>query len=205
VSLYQLRKETGVCTSCGGPPAPDSLLCETHRDAARASKRRWWRKATSRYRRAKVCVHCGGSRLRGDTSCLRCRVVRNRLSKVTPPEAVTVAKSVRLAAATRTHADGRERYHGQQRRGQQTHAALNRQDIQMASESFAAFRTALALLDSDEAKAWPRGERQHFAAAAASHGERVGRHLDDVLERIGHFGQVAAPLAVPGKSRKLGA
>lgn len=100
-----------------------------------------------------------------------------------------VDKSERIAARTVKEADGRTRYRGQQRRGQQTHAQLNMQDLGWARDSFEAFAAGVKLLSSDEAKEWRREERAQVTAATANQGERSGRHVDDILERLGHFKQ----------------
>jgi hypothetical protein len=191
-TLYEDRKLAGLCTRCGGPAADDSSLCAKHRDDQRGRTARTMARIRAARVEAGLCVWCPGTRptkvAAGETSCLACRIRRRR---VKPLGGVhnDVHKHERIAARTATHADGRTRYHGQQRRGQQTHAQLNAQDVEMASECFDSFKAGLALIESAEVKALPRVQRDDVKAATAHQGERVGRHIDAVLERLGHFKQ----------------
>jgi len=172
----------------------DSLHCAPHRIAERAYKAKWAKKRRKQARRARRCPDCprDAARLKPGERiwCKAHRIARNRISALYICGVENhVEKSERIAAATRTHEDGRTRFHGQQRRGQQAHAQLNRQDLEMADQSYTAFKVGVTLLGADEAKVWPRGEVERVKAATASQGERATRHVDDVLERLGHFKQ----------------
>lgn len=189
---YQQLKEQALCAQgCGAPAADDHELCPAHRDAKRDRQAKWVQRKRKRLRRQRRCGDCQCELKPGERIwCTAHRIRRNRVSALRVADVdVSVDKSERVAAATREHADGRTRYHGQQRRGQQTHAQLNRQDVGMAESCFEAFKAGIQLLGSDEVKAWPRGERNAVTKATANQGERCGRHIDDVLERIGHFQQ----------------
>ncbi len=173
--------------------AEDSSYCATHRDADRKHKREWRARQRRRRARNKECRDCGEKLGVGERIwCKEHRIARHRVSALRPaPGGVAsgVEKSERVAAATRKHADGRTRFHGQQRRGQQTHAQLNKQDVVMADSCFDAFKAGIDLLGGEQAATWSRGERERVAKATANQGERTSRHIDDVLERLGHFKQ----------------
>lgn len=125
----------------------------------------------------------------GGTSCLGCRVRRNRVPETLAGVYTVVDKEHRIASRTVTHSDGRTRYHGRGRRGQQTHAELNAQDLDMADESYRAFRAGVKLLGSAEAKTWTRAELESVRNATAHQGQRTSDSIDPILERIGHFKQ----------------
>lgn len=184
------------CTRCGGEPADDSSLCPAHRDDERARKRLWMAKVRKQRQRHRRCRYCGGPRRLREKSCLACRVRRNRLSALRVRVRQGHDRAEQIAAATRQDADGRTRYHGQGRRGNQTHAALNRQDVGHAERAFVAFKVGVALLDTDEVRLLPLVQRDDLKSAAAHQGQRVGRHIADVLVRLGH--------ARPGPARGHG-
>jgi hypothetical protein len=186
--IYQERKEAGLCTRCGAPAADGSQFCEVHLDADRAYKKKYARKMRRRHQRAKVCLECGATRRKGDKLCLKCRVRRNRLSVVALPGVENrVEKSDRIAAMTATHADGRTRYHGQGRRGQQPRAQLNAQDLGFARAALAAGEAGLQMLDTPEVRALPRIQREDVKHAALHQLGRAIGHIEDVQERMGHF------------------
>jgi hypothetical protein len=193
-AAYSERKAAAVdasrCLRCTNPPAEDSLLCLPHLESDRKYKRDWAAKRRRKRRRAKECGDCGEP-LRGGARiwCKAHRIQRNLLRALLARGGVdiSVEKSERIAARTVTHEDGRTRHHGQGRRRQQTHAQMNRQDVLMASKCYGAFKVGIELLGSEEAKTWHRGERERFTKATASQGESLVGHIDDILERIGHF------------------
>ncbi|HEU4727668.1 MAG TPA: hypothetical protein VFT22_07260 [Kofleriaceae bacterium] len=125
----------------------------------------------------------------GSTSCLPCRIRRHRIRSADGGvnTGVNQGREARIAARTVTHSDGRTRYHGQSRRGQQPAAQLNQQDAELAAECFATFREGLALIETDDVKALPRVQRDGVKSAVAHQGDRAIRHIEDVLERLGHF------------------
>lgn len=140
------------------------------------------------------CVKCHVDNVRkvwpvGSDTCLACRVLRQKIRKADGTRDKELDKSDQIAAATRTHEDGRTRYHGQGKRGQQPQAQLNRQDLGMARKALDAGEQGLGLLETDEVKALPRIQRADVKQAAAHQLDRATRHIDDVLERIGHFGK----------------
>lgn len=197
-AAYQARKavsaETGQCIrpGCKVDATEDSLHCATHLMAERAYKAKWAKRRRKQARRARRCPDCPQTAPRLKPTeriwCTAHRIARNRISALHAGGVENhVEKSVRIALATHKDPTNRTRYHGQQRRGPQTHAQLNAQDVGMADQSYQAFKAGLTLIGSDEAKTWTRGERERVVAATANQGERACRHVDDVLERLGHF------------------
>jgi hypothetical protein len=186
---YQQRKVQSLCTraGCSAPASEESSLCEPHHRAAKERAKAGMRKLRRRRKREHCCVHCGGPRKPRTRSCLACRVRRNRVHPQRSGVTDDVNKTERVASQTRTHEDGRTRYHGQGKRGQQPKTQLNLQDGRLARDRFDAFHAGVMLLASDEAKTWTQGQRESVEKATASCGESASRHIDDVLERLGHF------------------
>ena len=193
---YLDRKSIGRCVQdgCDREAAPDINRCIMHHRRALKSA------AESAARRREVrladglCVRCPVGNVRkvwpatSDT-CLACRVLRRRIRKADGTRDKELDRDAAIAAATRTHEDGRTRYHGQGKRGQQPQAQLNRQDIGMARRAIDAGEQGLELLETEEVRALPRIQRSDVKQAAAHQLDRATRHIDDVLERLGHFGK----------------
>jgi len=203
LAAYSVRKEssadTGECLrpGCDDAAADGSDFCAPHRDAKRDSDRAYRKRLRRRRRRLKLCRDCG-VKLRKATAtlpaekiwCTEHRIRRGRLTLVrsaSPGVETVVEKSERIARATREHDDGRTRYHGQGKRGQQPQAQLNRQDIEKAEAALAAGRAGLQHAETEEVKALPRIQREDVKREAAHLLDLATRHIDDVLERIGHF------------------
>jgi hypothetical protein len=173
-------------------------MCQRHYRMQKRFRNASMQRRREARRAAGLCVWCPGDRpapaTEGSTSCLACRIARRRVREDDEGVKPDVSpRADRIAARTGKDKDGRTRYRGQPRRGQQTHAALNAQDVVMAVESFDAFRAGVAILGSAEAEVMHRAERERVKAETANQGERVGRHIDDVLERLGHFRQRHGP------------
>lgn len=101
-------------------------------------------------------------------------------------------KSRRIASRTLTGEDGRTRYHGQDRRGQQTHAQLDAQDLGFARREITRGESGLEVYAAEVAKskagdpeAMPRIQRDGLRSDAVGYLERASRHLEDVVERHG--------------------
>lgn len=188
MSVYLERQQAGQCvygTSCTQPLAPGSDLCERHLRRERKRKAKAEIARHERNREKGLCAFC-------DTPSETYRCLAHAIKHgQTPRMAIGVAtaadRAAQIAARTRTHADGRTRYHGQQKRGQQPMAQLNRQDLEMAESAFADFKRAVAVTDTDEFKRMPVIQREAARAAVAGLGDLTCRHIDDVLERLGHF------------------
>lgn len=205
---YQARKDhqadTLVClrSGCGAPAADDSAYCTPHRDAQRAADRQYRKRIRRRRKRLKLCRDCG-AQLRPATAtkpaekiwCTGDRLKRNRINalRLVAGVDIGVEKTERIAAATRKDDDGRIRYRGQMKRGQQPRPQLNRQDLGMAKECFHAFAAGIELLATDDARTWPSGDRESVEKATANRGARAQRHVGDILERLGHFQQRHGP------------
>lgn len=169
-------------------------MCVRHHRADKRASRAYKKRVRDDRRVAGLCIWCPVAKVTkatpGSTSCLPCRIVRNRVRAADgggQQVVHQVDRDAAIAAATRKDPDGRTRYHGQQRRGQQTHAQLNAQDLRMATDSWEAFCAGVQILGTEDAKAWHRQQREDVKKATASQGERLSGHVDDILERLGHF------------------
>ena len=124
-----------------------------------------------------------------------CRIRRNRYRR---PVGGVENRLDKVAAATRTHADGRTRYHGQQKRGQQPKWQLNEQDLKHVTADFEQFRDGIALLASEEARKRHKSDYQREEFAVAHVGKRMTRRTQDILDRLeGQKRVVAAPRPKP--------
>lgn len=182
-----------MCTRCGKRPALDgSELCQKHlkdkrkRDSSYRERQREKRKA------ANLCIWCPQSRPpvklpEGQATCIACRISHRRFSSTVEVVGNDVDRAARIAARTKTHADGRTRYHGQPRRGQPPRDQLDAQDLRMAKGCMEAFELGLAELQTEAVKAAPRVQRDSAHSTVLHEGERVIGHLEDILERHGHW------------------
>src|SRR5262249_16771748 len=154
-ATYDERKaitaDTGQCVmaGCTDPATADSLKCVGHRDEARKSNREYRARQRKRRRRLGQCLDCA-KKLRPGLKperiwCTRHRIARNRFKAMERGGGVRtgVDKFARIASRTVKGEDGRTRYHGQERRGQQTHAQLDEQDIGFARREIDRGETAL--------------------------------------------------------------
>ena len=90
----------------------------------------------------------------------------------------------KIAAATRTGVDGRTRYHGQQKRGQQPKWQLNEQDLKHVTADFEQFRDGIQMLASDEARKRHKSDYQREELAVAHVGKRMARRTKDIVDRL---------------------
>jgi len=194
VSPYQQRLEQGACTygRCKRAPADGSDLCRRHLRKRRKRQAEWFAAKSARRITAKLCVWCpeSGPPRPADgpgNSCKQCRVRRNRIRDAEHGAAGVDNRTDRIASRTKKHADGRTRYHGQPRRGGLAKSHLNRQDIELARECFDTLAEGLQMIETDDVKRLPRIQRDGVVSAVAHQGDRTVRHLEDILERLGHF------------------
>lgn len=194
LSSYQARKESARCTveGCRRKACDRSSRCLKHYRAHKRADRAWRQRQRDARRAAGECIDCPPDRIaratEGSSRCLACRVKRRglRASDGGVGQGVDPDRSTQIAAATRKHADGRVRYHGQQKRGQQPKAQLNLQDLRHARQDFDGMAAGLELL-AEQGQDLHRGERERVEGATASLGERASGRIDDILERLGHF------------------
>lgn len=199
---YQARKESARCTltGCRRAASDRSSLCLKHYRAHKRTDRAWRAKRRDARRAAGECVDCPGDRparaTAGSSRCLACRIRRKglkaadratRVARLGSDDGVVQGvdqRAAAIAAATRRHADGRTRYHGQQKRGQQPKAQLNRQDLRHVREDFEAFAAGIEIL-AERGGEMHRGERERVEGATASRGVSASGRMDDILERLG--------------------
>lgn len=187
--LVQKRLEDGICKRnyCGKLVADGSAHCPAHWEDEKRYKRTWAAKRRRAFKRRegqRKCKRCGTPR-RPYKPCTGCAIERDQVEKLKlPPETADTEKAARIAAATWVDPDGRVRYRGKMRRGQQPHSELNTQDLQWAEECYRAFKAGVRLLDDPSTKDWDREERARVKAATANQGERAARHIGDVVQRL---------------------
>jgi len=160
-------------------------------DAAAKQRKRDERRAEG------LCIWCPGDKPQraseaGGSSCLACRIRRGRIRDAEGGVSLDVYRKQReqqIAGATRRDDDGRTRYFGQQKRGQQPKQQLNMQDLAHVAEDFEAFSEGVRLLAAPETQKMHRSDIARAEAEVAIVGDRMNRRTDDILERLGHFKQ----------------
>lgn len=191
---YRDRKihEPPICArpGCLAGPADDSDLCPAHRDDKRRRQRESVAAARAKLRRRRLCAGgCGRKSAR--YRCPRCRIVVGRAP------VGRVARGVDNSARIRKGEDGRTRYHGQGRRGRQTHANLDDQDLEDAIKMLEQARIAIAYAASPEVKSWGRIAQADAMRAALSKVALGIRLAEEPLERHRYHAELAAAAPRP--------
>lgn len=173
-TLYQERKESGLCTRCGVPAPDGDQLCETHRRYAKAATATSIRRLRAKRRRAKRCISCGRSSKRAQ--CLACLV---KLGRVPKRDRLGGNPSVNQ---TRVDKDGRTRFHGTGKRGREY---IHDQDIRDLKDAIASATRALE--GAQAYAALPDGvrreERRAVMMAYQSQAHLAERFLEEVTTR----------------------
>lgn len=169
-------------------------MCVKHHKAHKRRNRESAQRRRDARRESGLCVYCPGKRparsVAGGTSCLACRIRRNRLGGVPGAgvgNAVCNDRAARVAAATVKGADGRLRYHGQKKRGMQPAIQLDDQDVGYARDVLESGQTGLHLYEEAVEARAPRFQRDDIKSAALHQINRAIGHLENVLERRGFF------------------
>lgn len=188
---YRERKlyDPPICAraGCALPPADDSDLCAVHRDYARERSREAHKRKRRTNRRRRLCAYCPAPSK--TYACAACTV---RLKRT--PRAVNNTVNNTVADRTRTGADGRTRYHGQERRGRQSNADLSEQDLAEASAEieragidFASTlkqaKRDLAFAHGPSVSELPAAQRRAVLVAALARVDLARRILEELLER----------------------
>lgn len=179
VSLYQKRLEQSRCTRCGVEVSSGNELCDEHAEDKRARQKRWQAEERVRRRTLGLCLYCPKSggiapAVDGGSSCLRCRVQRNRLRSSN-----RVQGPIDTAATKQTATC----YRRKGKRGRQSRLELDAQDLRQAREMLIAAERGLGVLDTDEFRSMGWAERTKIEVAACSHVDRAMRFLAEVLAR----------------------
>lgn len=173
-------------------------MCDRHYESAKRRARESMARKRATRRAGKLCIWCPGNdpapATPGSTACLPCRIRRRRIKLSDGGVNGGVnERRLAIAAATRKDSDGRTRYHGQSKRGQQPKWQLNLQDMRHVREDCDTFQQALRTLASPEAQRMHASDRSEVELAAAHVGARMTRRTGDILERLGHFQQRHGP------------
>ena len=195
--LYLEKKVAQLCTyhRCKCAPAEGAQLCPRHLRKQRKRDARYKARLRARRRHAGQCAFCPAKSK--TYRCMAC-VIKAGFA---PRKSVqsSVDKSARIAARTVMHGDGRTRYHGQARRGQQSRAQLDEQDLADAIARLQRAKDGLAAARSPEAQLLPRIQREEAERAALAQLELAGRFLDDVGERNSRLN---GPVRIPASGRR---
>lgn len=189
-----------LCAQCSKAPAADgSDLCALHWEAKKERQAAWALGRYHRLRKKKLCGKCG----KVPSKTPYCKACLRRMGRVASARDLDtdLDKRARIAAATRAHEDGRTRYHGQKKRGNQPHAQLDAQDRESAQRQIAAGFARLEAYRGPEVQALPRIQRESVKRQALQEIDHGSRFLEDVLERNGHFNDAPAMVRTNGKRR----
>ncbi len=208
-SDYQARKLSRRCTrdGCKRQARDDSQLCTKHLRRKKQTDSEWINRKRAERRAAGLCIWCPGSNpapaTPDSTACLPCRIKRRRIKVSDGGVGGVVGRSAAIAAATSrdmTGPNGRVRYRGQQKRGQQPKWQLNLQDVRHVRRDFETFEQAIKMLAEPAARQMHASDRERAERETAGVGESMTRRTGDILERLGHFQQRHGPR--PGESAR---
>ncbi len=181
---YLARKVNGRCTrpGCRRRASGESVLCHGHRQAAISYQNRYNRR---KRKNRKVCLDCPRKTGEG-RYCIRCasRRTARRPRKIRAGEKAGEKKAA-IERRTSLDADGRSRFHGQERRGQQPRAQLDKKDIQDAIAALVQADAALDMVRSPGNATLPRMQIKEAVDAVLYVGALGCRLFGDVLLRNG--------------------
>jgi hypothetical protein len=186
--VYQQRKQAGLCLWCGSESAvEDSGFCVRHQRLTREYNRKYARQTRSERRAAGLCAICGAVPSE-KYRCLKCALRDGRITLAGVDVGVEKKRVQgwderlernRGATSGYTH----KRYHGQARRGRQTVAALDDQDLTDALKRIEKARAGLAIARSEEMQQLPRIQRENAIREALSQADHGIRFAEEVLDR----------------------
>jgi hypothetical protein len=137
----------------------------------------------------RLCLRCGSKRVLGEEHCTKCLVLRGAALARAADKRVD-NKRDRIADRTTIDADGRSRYRGQAKRGRQSVAQVDEQDLRYALESIQKAKDGLAFVAALP-PGMPRVQKQDAIHAALSLADQGARFIDEVLGRHNYFGDIA--------------
>ena len=190
VTLYQQRKESGLCTRCGTQAVDGAQLCAPHLKNARQRTKLAMDKRRVARAKAGCCVDCGRRAEKGATKlaprCKACRIAAGRFKRTVVNKSVN-SRTADLAAATRISTlggeEGRTRYYGKQKRGAPALAVTNADAGREITKQVATAVLADQLADSPDVAALPRLQRIETRDAAGGVWLLAARMIRDHLVR----------------------
>lgn len=191
LSKYEQRKLDGVCTRCGAEPAQEesSLGVRCHgymKNAQRRSKR----SKRAIWKRKKLCGQCGKKRRPGGKLCPACSVrfgatprplVQHYVEHDADPAVAGWKETIEQSPDGKLRA--RRRFAGQGKRGRQSGAQLDEQDLADARRCVLEGERGLAYYRTAEVQALPRIQRDEVRAEALAKLQRAQRWLADIIDR----------------------
>jgi hypothetical protein len=175
---YRERKLATLCArpGCSVAPAEDSDYCPGHRDDVRERMRRTAKQRRRDRRRAGLCRAGCGRKSERDL-CPECSVRQGRAPRV------AVNNAVNNAGRFTPDYDGRVRFRGTAKKGRQTNADLDTQDLNYGIRILQRALEAIPYLTSQEVLALPKAQRDGVRRAWLAEIHRGARHVQEPLER----------------------
>lgn len=189
---YEDRKLAGICTypGCESPCGDESLRCERHASADRSYDAARRAKDKARRRADRACMRCGHpKRKAGSKWCLRCLIQLGRLRADHQKQHQKHAPKFRQV----TEGDGRtrNRYIGHGKRGAQSTAANDAQDLVDILKCIEKCRDGLVAVAAEpdlgriERKAAEHAALSHLHLATRLAGDVFIRHRYETPRRVG--------------------
>lgn len=180
---YQERKGV-LCTypGCKRQPWDESLQCRKHTLAHRKRQRRANKNRRRKWARKQRCLRCGGKRAPDRRHCFDCLVETGELAKKQHADFYEY-KSSGTRTAVETDGYARERYRGQGKRGRQSAAAIDDQDLGYALDAIGKAKLALAAIAHPDFAQLTRSQKIDATGAALAQAEHGVRFVEEVLDR----------------------
>lgn len=195
LSKYEQRLLDGECTRCGvelseeRKEAGHSMCAKCHGYVLKA-KRRSAKKQRLRWKRKRLCGQCGKQRRPGGKLCPGCTVKCGVVPKSLVDHYVDHGRDrtdEQWGARVEQSPDGkpraRRRFLGQGKRGRQSGAQLDEQDLVDARRCIEEGWLGLVYYRSSEVQALPRIQREEVRHEAVRKIERGQEWLDEIIGR----------------------
>lgn len=167
-------------------------MCKRHTSVYRKLDKEAKQRKRAKRRADGLCIWCPGDNpsrpTHGSPTCLACRVKHRKVRMsdgAVPLDVYLKQREVKIAAATHTHEDGRTRFHGQQKRGQQPKGQLNVQDLVHVQQDYDGFVAGVMVLVGSEVAQLHKSDRLKVQKATARLGDRAARRMGDITKRLG--------------------
>lgn len=195
LSKYEQRKLDGQCTRCGcdlteARKTAGFSMCEKCQGYVQEAKRRSAKKQRLRWKRRRLCGQCGKKRRPGGKLCPACTVKFGSVPKQLVDHYVdhggdrTDEKwDARLEQSPDGKLRARRRFHGQAKRGRQSDAQLDAQDLADARRCIQEGWDGLGYYRTTEVQALPKIQREDVRREAIAKLARGQRWLGEIIDR----------------------
>lgn len=171
-------------------------MCKQHTRLYRKLDKEAKQRKRAQRRAEGLCIWCPGDSPSRATppspTCLACRVKHRKVrisdGAVSLDVYLQQRESQIVAATSRDIAghNGRVRYRGQQKRGQQPKTQLNVQDLVHVQKDYDGFVAGVMVLVGSEVDQLHQSDRVKVEKATARLGDRAARRMGDIVTRLGH-------------------